>query len=338
MTDKTKKIDKEYLLTDNSVNSYGFRLLTSGYLMDEYKKNPIGYFFHGKAADHPREQGVLVRWEDLRMDGDKVYGKPVINLNHPRGQKTVEEIESGFLNAASVGHLIVLDISTDAKDTLPGQTGPTVTKWFNRECSLVDIPGNFNALALYDKDENPIELANLADLFSKPKNYNMKKIELTAAQLAAINLSADADDAKFAQAFNDLVAKAKQVDALTAEKTTLQTELSNLKKEGVKKEVQDLIAKGVEGKKLTVEMGKKLEVTYAENPTGLKDLIDTMPAYQSVTEKITKEEDKNSKEYQDLAAKSGNDLLASGEMVKVKEKYPDLYKAKIEEIKKEANG
>jgi len=43
MSVKTKKIDREFILSDSSVNVYGFRLLTSGYQIDEYKKNPIGY-------------------------------------------------------------------------------------------------------------------------------------------------------------------------------------------------------------------------------------------------------------------------------------------------------
>jgi hypothetical protein len=59
--------------------------------MDEFQKNPIGYYMHLRD-----KQGVLVKWEDLRMDGDKVFGKPCINLSHPRGERTVDEVESGF--------------------------------------------------------------------------------------------------------------------------------------------------------------------------------------------------------------------------------------------------
>jgi hypothetical protein len=153
------KIDKEYLLTDSTVNSYGFRLLTSGYQMPEFAKNPIGYFMHG-TPEFPREAGVLVSWTDLRLDGDKVYGKPDINMNHPRGTRSFDEVKNGFLNAASCGHFVVLEASEDPALMLPGQTGPTITKWFNRECSLVDIPGNFNALVLYDKEGNEINLSS----------------------------------------------------------------------------------------------------------------------------------------------------------------------------------
>lgn len=99
-----QKIDKEFMLTDSSVNCYGFRLLTSGYMLNEFKRNPIGYFMHDRAS------GILVHWSDFRIENnDKVYAKPSINLSHPRGQRTVDEINNGFLNGASVGHIIMLE-------------------------------------------------------------------------------------------------------------------------------------------------------------------------------------------------------------------------------------
>lgn len=152
-----KKINKEFLLTDSSVNSYGYRLLTDGYMMEEFQKNPIGYYMHA-TEKLSREQGVLVKWEDFRKEGDKVYAKPCINLTHPRGQRTVDEVESGFLNGASMGSIVAVEMSDDPALKLPGQTGPTIIKWYNREASLVDMPGNYNALSLYDLSGRTINL------------------------------------------------------------------------------------------------------------------------------------------------------------------------------------
>ena len=150
-----KKIDKEFCITDNSVNSYGFRLLTEGFQRDRFNP-PIGYLMHN------REGGVAVKWEDFRLEGDKLWARPVVNtLKYP---SLADEIEAGFYNAASVGHIIALEWTDDQAMKLAGQTGITVTKWFCRECSIVDIPGNYNALAeVYDKDEN-----SLANLVSQP--------------------------------------------------------------------------------------------------------------------------------------------------------------------------
>ena len=90
MADKIKRIDKEYVLSDSTVNDLGFRLLTSGYQMPEYEKNPIGYYMHN------RDEGVLVRWEGINIKGDDICATPCINLSNPRGEQTVDEIESGF--------------------------------------------------------------------------------------------------------------------------------------------------------------------------------------------------------------------------------------------------
>jgi hypothetical protein len=283
--------------------------MTIGYLMDEYKKNPIGYEMH-KRAD-----GVLVRWEDLRLDGDNVYAKPVINLNHPKGQATVEDIENGFLNAASVGHIVALDMSDDPALMLPGQTGPTVTKWFNRECSLVDIPGNYNALVLYDADENPI---NLSD-FKKQKltPHNIMEIKFTPAQLLAMNLSADATEVVVAKAFNDLVAKAAKSEGL-------QTQLDNLSASVVTDKVTVILSDALAAKKITKEISDNLKADYKSNPEGLKKLVDAMPAYVPLSKKI--EDQTASDEVKKL---SWDELSDKGMLADLKADHFDLFKEKF---------
>jgi hypothetical protein len=319
MTEKFKKIDKEYLLTDNTVNCYGFRLLTEGYQIDKYKKNPIGYHMH------LRDDGVLVRWEDFRLEGNEVYAKPVINLSNERAQKTIDEIENGFLNGASVGHLVVLEYSDDPSLKLPGQTGPTVTKWFNRECSLVDIPGNFDSLALFDAQDNPI---NLAD-FTKTKLPIMNKPIITAAMLSALNLKADADDNLFAAAFNDLVAKANKFDSVTLELNNLKAQAETEKKRVNKEQVTTMLSAALNvDKKITKELHDKLAADYESNPEGLKTLLAAIPAYNPITTTL-KDEDKNFGA--DLASKSYTELWQSGKLPDLKAKNPELYKKKFKE-------
>lgn len=326
---KYKKIDKEFLLTDSSLNSYSYRLLTSGYDLSAFKKNPIGYYMHG-TKEHPREQGVLVKWEDLRMEGDKVYGTPCINLSHPRGQRTVDEIESGFLNAASVGHIVAVAISSDAKDYLPDQKGPTIIKWFNREASLVDIPGNYNALTdLVDENDVPI---NLADF--NIKNLNMKQIILTAAQLALIpNLKADASQTDVDGALSDLVAKAAKVDQLTSDlaaantgKTKAETDLANFKKTTVENQVKDLADNAVAEGRCTKEAGEQLKKDYATNPEGLKSLVATMKPYESVVDKTKAAT--GSKRLADLVAMDYEKLDKEGLVEELKALSMDDFKTK----------
>ena len=325
MPDTFKKIDKEFCLTDNSVNVYGYRLLTEGLDLAQYKKNPIGFMMH------EREGGVLVKWEDFRTEGDKLFGKPVINLSHPKGAEIAAQVENGFINAASMGKIICLAATDDASLKMEGQTGPTVTKWFPREISFVDIPGNHNALAnLYDINDNEL---NLAD-FVKPKNETMSKILLTAVMLTALNLSDKSSEEDANKAFQDLIDNAGKVPGLEkdlADKSTALTakekELQDLKAATVTKEVQDLLDKGKADKKLTAELATELADSFAGNPSGLAKVIGAMPVQTLVTDQLGD----GAKNLAAFEGKKWDDLYAANELEGVRTKFPDLY----EKLRKE---
>ena len=282
MTDKFKKIERQYVLSDSTVNEYGFRLLTSGYQLDAFQKNPIGYYMHR------REDGIVLKWEDLRVEDDKVVGTPVINLCNGRGTQTCDEAENGFLNAASVGHIVVLEYSTEQDMMLPGQTGPTITKWYNKECSLVDIPGNCNALTcLYDAQENEL---NLADLSINNPILKTIKTNTMALLSETLELAAQSDEQMVLAAVKDLAAKASGLElahqALQADKDILQQELAAIKAQATLSEVSALLERGLEDRKITIELRDKLAHDYAANAEGLKDLLAAMPAYRSIAEHL----------------------------------------------------
>lgn len=310
MSEKFKKIAKEFCITDDSLNVYKYRCLTEGLQLDEVKKNPIGFLMHN------RDKGVVVRWENFRVEGDKVFATPVVNLSHPEGQNIADQIENGFLNAASVGKIVCLSATNDPKLKLEGQTGPTVTKWFPREISLVDIPGNYNALAnLYDENDNEL---NLAD-FLQNENMNNNAFNV-AVILTALNLSDQAQEGEVVDAIKDLIDKAEKVPGLEKDLKDKENELKELKEKGLKKEVADLIAQGKTDKKLTEEMAVKLSAKYETDPEGLKDLIDTMPAQVSVVDNIQEQD------LGDLADKDWDTLFREGKLGLLKERFPDLYK------------
>ncbi len=278
MTDKFKKIERQYVLSDSTVNEYGFRLLTSGYQLGAFQKNPIGYYMHR------REDGIVLKWEDLRVEEDKVIGTPVINLSNGRGAQTCAEAENGFLNAASVGHIVVLEYSTEPEMMLPGQTGPTITKWYNKECSLVDIPGNCNALTrLYDAQENELNLVDLNIMPPVIKSLQQNTIKQLSETL---QLSSEQDENALIDAVKDLVAKAASAalenKTLRNDKQTLQQQLDDLNTERNRFEITALLDRALEDKKVTKELSNKLANDYATNPEGLKSLIAAMPAYRSI--------------------------------------------------------
>jgi len=291
-TEKFKKIDKTYQLSDSSVNEYGFRLLTEGYQLDEFNKNPIGYYMH------QRENGVALRWDNLRIDGDAVLAEPVINMANDRGEQTYDEAENGFLNAASVGHIVVLEYSTDPAIMLPGQTGPTITKWYNKECSLVDIPGNCNSLTkLYDIQDNLINLSDLStnsDIL-KVKSITMAKqtLEITPELLTLMNLKSDADGEAMKVALTNLKSKADKADQLEEDNKTLKTEkaeaeqkLVELKAEQTKGAVKMHIDAALKANKITAEVGAQLAADYAEKPEALASMLDKMQPYKSIADNL----------------------------------------------------
>lgn len=325
MSTKAKKIEKVFLLSDDSVNVYGFRLLTSGFLKDRYEPNPIGYRMHN------REQGVVLRWTDLKIEGDKITGSPVINLSHSIGQQTVDEVENGFLNAASVGNIVVVEFSDAPELMLPDQTGPTVTKWYPKEISLVDIPGNPNALVqLFDQNGTEINLTdfvhdslkkfNLPKLGAFKDSLNHTEMEIKKGVLIALNLADNTEDATVIAAVSNLVAKAAKVDTLTTEKADLQKKYDDLVASSTTKKVTDLLEKALTEKRLTKELSDTLSEDYKTNPEGLEKLLGGMKPYTSLADR-TKEEETPSK----FEGKTYMDLFDSDELDECKKQFPDLF-------------
>jgi hypothetical protein len=321
-----KKLDKKFILSDSSVNEYGFRLLTSGYQLASFGRNPIGYYMH------QRDGGVTHKWEDLAIEGDNVVAYPVVNLSNPKGQQLADEVENGFLNAASVGHIVVLEYSNDEMLMLPGQTGPTITKWYNKECSLVDIPGNCNALCqLFDNDGNEVKLADLVGGKKQIQNLNsnnMQTIQLTPDVIQALNLASGFDAAAANVAIINLASKAEK-----AEK-----DLADFKKQATDKEVNDLLDKALNvDKKITAQLKVKLAAQYEGKPEELKDLLAEMPGFQTVANAVN-QKDRNqggayTPEVQNLMSEGWDKLDKAGRLPELKAKneaaYVELYKGKF---------
>jgi hypothetical protein len=282
MTEKFKKIDRQYVLSDSTVNEYGFRLLTSGYEIESFRKNPIGYYMHR------REDGIVLKWEDLHVEDDKVLATPVINMSNVRGEQTCNESENGFLNAASVGHIVVLEYSMDKEMMLPGQTGPTITRWYNKECSLVDIPGNCNALTrLYDANENEL---NLVDLNIGKPLLPVLPPNVFKQLCQSLQLGDNSSETEVVSAINNLAAKATGLHTentiLASEKLALQLQVEELTTVRRHDEITALLDRALEDRKITVELKSKLSEDYQNNPIGLKSLLAAMPAYRSIAEQL----------------------------------------------------
>lgn len=275
MTPTYQKINKDYQLSDSSVNVYGFRLLTEGYLAEEFRKNPIGYYMH------QRQDGIALKWEDIRIEGDKILGSPVVNLSNARGAQTLQEAQDGFLNAASMGHIVIVEQSTDPALMLPNQTGPTITKWYNKECSLVDIPGNVNALVnLYDQQGQLLQGADLA-AFQLPTYPNEWQLLDALLQLEGPH-QAPRTLAAVQHMLDQHADTLQQLADAQSTIQTLQTEQLKWAQDQQKSRVEHMLNEALIDKKITVALQQQLAKDYAQNADGLTILLKAMPAYRSM--------------------------------------------------------
>jgi hypothetical protein len=305
------KIEKEFLLSDDSVNCYGYRLLTEGLQLERF--NPaIGYLMHD------REKGVAVKWEDLVVRNSALYGKPVVN--DELFPELVTQIQEGFYAAASVGHIVALEWSDEPGMKLEGQTGPTVTKWFPRECSIVDIPGNYNAVAqLFAEDDTILHdlSANLTTIFMNKTTIEMEV--LLAAGLP--NLAADSTPEQVTEVVRDLVAKAERCDAAEQELADLRAEMQSLQEKVNDEKIQSIISQALADHKMTPAMSEQLQADYKGRPDALKALVDTMPAQTTINSQLT------ATIPAEIAGKTYKELYDEGKLEMVKQNYPDHYAA-----------
>lgn len=160
---------KRFLVHDEGVNAYGFRVLTEGIRLDQYVMNPVGFY------NHDRERGVICRWTDVRKDGQRLEGTAEFDEEDELGRKVAGKVERGFLRGASIG-IRVLAVSEAPELMLPGQKLPTVTESELVEISVVDIPANRRALALYGEGGEPVSEGEVEQMF-KTLMMNQKKQE-----------------------------------------------------------------------------------------------------------------------------------------------------------------
>ncbi len=83
-----------FTLHDESVNTYGFRMLTSGCNLEEFKKNPV------MLLNHDDWSMPIGRWENIRIEGGRILADAVFDEDDPRAAEVMRKltrISSGWL-------------------------------------------------------------------------------------------------------------------------------------------------------------------------------------------------------------------------------------------------
>lgn len=155
-------MSKRIILSDSSLNRYGYRVLTEGILLEAFKKNPVMLYMHLRDEGSPiwGDYKAIGHWEDFQIDGDQLSAVPVFDKVDELSQTIAKKFEAGTFNAASIG-IRIIETSSDKSVVVQGQTRETVTKCELMEASIVDVPANANAVRLYDRSNFAIMAAGL---------------------------------------------------------------------------------------------------------------------------------------------------------------------------------
>ena len=175
--DKNEKQDTNkpitFVLSDESVNSYGNVVLTEGIDTTAFERNPVMLYMHN------RDGNVIGRWENIRKEDKRLLGDAVFDDSTELAATVKKQVEKGFLRSVSIGIEVI---------TIEDLNGvQTIVKSRLIEVPIVDIPSNKNAVKLCRR--------------SGGYAYNLKELEndntpedLKAALIALLGLESGADD------------------------------------------------------------------------------------------------------------------------------------------------
>ena len=190
---------KTFVVSDESVNSYGFRIITSGIKLDNAKKNCPCFY------DHKTYEVPLGHWENLRIENNKLMADLVINGDNDREKNYIKKIENNDIKGCSIG-ADPLQWNEDPLQLVQGQTRPTCESCDLFEISITPLPGNTGALALkYEGNLITLNSSNENTIIPNLKPVeNMKRIALTLglAESATEDMIIDAIKLSQAKAAN----------------------------------------------------------------------------------------------------------------------------------------
>jgi hypothetical protein len=257
-------IEKTFIASTENVNAYGFRVLTDGIDIEDFRNNPI------MLGDHWERIG---KWTSIEKKDGKLYvSNPQFSRN-AKGQEWKNDVQDGIINATSLG-ILIKETSKDPSLMLAGQTLPTVTKSKLIEVSLATIPANGEAvsLAIYEeKEDGGYKKLSMAEAQAKYKLdvQNASETQEQTQKTVAVQLSIQNEiDKKMEEELQKRLAEAEaEADRLKAEKLSIEQKLieSQKKMSEFEQTNKDKELKSLSWQKLEKEDPERLLSIYEEN-------------------------------------------------------------------------
>lgn len=332
-------------ITNERINSFGYRLLTDGGDVTDYLKNPILLYDHVRRQEGHNDKDIILpigKLNDLKKEGGAWVAVPEFDQDDEFANKVASKFLKGYLNAASVG-IEIIEISEDPELMEKGQTLPTVTKWKLREVSITDIPANADAVKLSYQGKTMLlngkqDADEVKSFFNKTPIQNMKKLIalLNATKLVALHDTAPEGEVE--AAIGIVTAKLSAKDAEIAEQgaeiARLKKEAADAKVAGLKDRATTMVEAALSAKKIVAGQ-KDSYITLAsaseEGYNATKAILDGMKGYEPVMGLI-KSTDLSGKSKKELA-EMYNKLHREGGLEDLKandpEEYKLVYKAKF---------
>lgn len=164
-------LEHDFIICDESVNRYGWRLLVAGIGLVGFLKNPVC------CVQHYTNAIPVGKWKNLRVEGSEFKGTVEFDRNDEEAVKLYWKYKDGYMSAVSL-NVIPIEESEDSKLLLPGQKCATLVKSELIEISCVTIPGQANAVKLSTPEGKEYKLNLLTE------NKSMAKEEKTVEQLS----------------------------------------------------------------------------------------------------------------------------------------------------------
>jgi HK97 family phage prohead protease len=243
-----------FLVSDESDNSHGFRIVTEGINTARFENNPVMLYMH-------ETPNLIGRWENLTKKDGKLYADAVFDEEDIFSKEILGKVERGFLKGTSLG------ITFKKEEMLTDENGDYLKSCELMEISIVPIGSNGNALKLYSDSYETMQL---------------KLNELTASNSIFPILGLKGNPTHEA-----IVTAVKQLK-LKVDKLQLQSEFENKEKAIEAESIVNLLV----SRKLLPEHLKKaqLEAFKSDFYTAKKDILNLFPyKSQSLVEIIETE-------------------------------------------------
>ncbi len=271
-----------FVLNDESVlTSHGFLVNNAGGKFDRFKENPV-------MLDSHDDRCVIGKWNNLIVSGTQLKADSEFDMEDPDAVKISGKVDRGYIKGASMG---IIPLEAENIE-IPGLgTQLVLTSWELVEASPVAVPSNKAALRLYAKDGKTVlkleEIKLSLETIINKRNTNMEKKEIKLSVDAAkvLGLGIEPEPIELNAAIMELSGKLSL--ATTAKEKAEKT--LNDHNEALANELVNLAVK--EGR-ITADRKESFTKLAINDYKQAKDLLESMPAKETLSTKLKKDGDK----------------------------------------------